>query len=59
MQTAIARAVILLRSSPEIDDKELQRALGDARMDRNLAECLVEPRPDGVLQCDTQAPRLP
>ena len=58
METAIAKAVILFRSSPNMDDEQIHRALVDAGIDRKLAARLVELVPMAycrVLLADTGA----
>lgn len=42
METAIAKAVVLFRSSTEMDDEQVHRALVGAGIDRKLAARLVE-----------------
>jgi hypothetical protein len=42
MDTAIAKAVMLFRSSPDMDDEQIHRALVDAGIDWKLAARLVE-----------------
>jgi hypothetical protein len=51
METAIVKAVMLFRSSPDKDDEQIHRALVDAGIDRKFAARLVELVSHGVLSC--------